>query len=172
MKLLTLPLRVMSSHSPDVACGERGPSTGAVWQQFLLHSPGQQGLERATFWGLQTHCPLDTGESKLTSKLRLILLVSWADSCSVFRVAWLHSQVCEKEGYHMTWAVKQVQEICKVLGTPEKFCFIQHVENMFSEITKEFYEFSVAGERQQLCADIIFLINVYSWNSCRNLLLF
>ncbi|KAI3356110.1 hypothetical protein L3Q82_017372, partial [Scortum barcoo] len=53
--------------------------------------------------------------------------------------------VCEKDGYHMTWAVKLVQQICKVFGTaPEKFCFIQQLENTFSEVTREFFEFSVA----------------------------
>eukprot|EP00064_Thunnus_orientalis_P004292 superscaffoldBa00000387_g4303 len=54
--------------------------------------------------------------------------------------------VCEKDGYHMSWAVKLVQQICKVFGTaPEKFCFIQHLENMFSEVTREIFEFSVTG---------------------------
>lgn len=47
----------------------------------------------------------------------------------------------------MSWAVKLVLEICKVFSTaPEKFCFIQQLENMFSEITREFFEFSVTGE--------------------------
>ncbi|KAM7380705.1 hypothetical protein PAMP_003982 [Pampus punctatissimus] len=55
--------------------------------------------------------------------------------------------VCEKDGYHMSWAVKLVQQICKVFSTaPEKFCFIQHLESMFSEVTREFFEFSVAGK--------------------------
>ncbi|KAM4730807.1 F-box only protein 47-like [Anableps anableps] len=54
--------------------------------------------------------------------------------------------VCEKDGYHMSWAVKLVQQICKVFSTaPERFTFIQHLENMFSEVTREFYESSVAG---------------------------
>uniref|UniRef100_A0A3Q3MH97 F-box protein 47 n=1 Tax=Mastacembelus armatus TaxID=205130 RepID=A0A3Q3MH97_9TELE len=54
--------------------------------------------------------------------------------------------VCEKDGYHMSWAVKLVQQICKVFTlAPERFCFIQQLENMFSEITREFFEFSVAG---------------------------
>ncbi|XP_031714567.1 F-box only protein 47 [Anarrhichthys ocellatus] len=52
--------------------------------------------------------------------------------------------VCEKDGYHMTWAVKMVQQICKVFSTaPERFCFIQQLENMFSEVTREFFELSV-----------------------------
>uniref|UniRef100_A0A3B4YRI5 F-box protein 47 n=1 Tax=Seriola lalandi dorsalis TaxID=1841481 RepID=A0A3B4YRI5_SERLL len=46
--------------------------------------------------------------------------------------------VCEKDGYHMKWAVKLVQQICKVYSTaPERFCFIREVENMFSEITRD-----------------------------------
>ncbi|XP_062287723.1 F-box only protein 47-like [Scomber scombrus] len=54
--------------------------------------------------------------------------------------------VCEKDGYHMSWAVKLVQQICKVFNTaPEKFCFIQHLESMFSEVTREFFEITVAG---------------------------
>ncbi|XP_040004692.1 F-box only protein 47-like [Xiphias gladius] len=54
--------------------------------------------------------------------------------------------VCEKDGYHMTWAVKLVQQICKVFSTaPEKFCFLRQLENTFSAITREFFEFSVAG---------------------------
>ncbi|KAM9710350.1 F-box only protein 47-like [Menidia menidia] len=67
--------------------------------------------------------------------------------------------VCEKDGYHMSWAVNLVQQICKVFSTaPERFCFIQQLENMFSEVTREFFEFSVAenhfGDRetfQNLC---------------------
>ncbi|XP_020496757.3 F-box only protein 47 [Labrus bergylta] len=54
--------------------------------------------------------------------------------------------VCEKDGYHMSWVVKLVQQIFKVLGTPpEKFCLIQQLENMFSQVTREFFEFSVTG---------------------------
>ncbi|XP_030613689.1 F-box only protein 47 [Archocentrus centrarchus] len=54
--------------------------------------------------------------------------------------------VCEKDGYHMSWAVKLVQQICKVFSTaPERFYFIQQLENTFSEVTREFFEFSVAG---------------------------
>ncbi|XP_034549131.1 F-box only protein 47-like [Notolabrus celidotus] len=54
--------------------------------------------------------------------------------------------VCEKDGYHMTWVVKLVQQVCKIFSTPaEKFCFIQQLENTLSEVTREFLEFSVAG---------------------------
>ncbi|KAI4805122.1 hypothetical protein KUCAC02_009752 [Chaenocephalus aceratus] len=45
--------------------------------------------------------------------------------------------VCEKDGYHMSWAVKMVQNLCKVFSTPpERFGFIQQLENMFSDETK------------------------------------
>ncbi|XP_028289492.1 F-box only protein 47-like [Parambassis ranga] len=54
--------------------------------------------------------------------------------------------VCEKDGYHMSWAVKLVQQLYMVFSTaPEKFYFIQHLENMFSLVTKEFFEYIVAG---------------------------
>ncbi|TKS67403.1 F-box only protein 47 [Collichthys lucidus] len=54
--------------------------------------------------------------------------------------------VCEKDGYHMSWAVKLVQQICKIFNTaPERFFFIQELENMFSEVTRDVFEFSVAG---------------------------
>nr|XP_020470070.1 F-box only protein 47 isoform X2 [Monopterus albus]XP_020470071.1 F-box only protein 47 isoform X2 [Monopterus albus]XP_020470072.1 F-box only protein 47 isoform X2 [Monopterus albus]XP_020470073.1 F-box only protein 47 isoform X2 [Monopterus albus]XP_020470074.1 F-box only protein 47 isoform X2 [Monopterus albus] len=54
--------------------------------------------------------------------------------------------VCEKDGYHMSWAVKLVQQICKSFTTVhEKFYFIQQLENTFSEITREFVEVSAAG---------------------------
>ncbi|XP_040913490.1 F-box only protein 47-like [Toxotes jaculatrix] len=56
--------------------------------------------------------------------------------------------VCEKDGCHMRWAVKLVQQICRVFSTaPERFCFIRQLENMFSELTRECFEFSVAGNR-------------------------
>lgn len=59
--------------------------------------------------------------------------------------------MCEKDGYHMSWAVKLVQQICKVFSTaPEKFGFIQQLESTFSEVTREIFEFSVAGEVGQL----------------------
>lgn len=71
-------------------------------------------------------------------------------------------QVCEKDGYHMSWAVKLVQQICKVFSTaPERFTFIQHLENMFSEVTREFYESSVAGGLKQLN---IFPTKIYTGN--------
>ncbi|KAM3608180.1 uncharacterized protein V6R79_020531 [Siganus canaliculatus] len=58
--------------------------------------------------------------------------------------------VCEKDGYHMSWAVKLVQQICKVFGTaPEKFLFIQQLENMFSEVTRKTFEFSLGGNHPE-----------------------
>lgn len=66
--------------------------------------------------------------------------------CLVFSFVWLRPQVCEKDGYHMSWAVKLVQQICKVFSTvTERFLFIQHLENMFSEVTREIFEFSITG---------------------------
>ncbi|KAK2839624.1 hypothetical protein Q5P01_013364 [Channa striata] len=54
--------------------------------------------------------------------------------------------VCEKDGYQMSWVVRLVQHICSVFGTaPERFYFLQQLENAFSEITRELFEFSVAG---------------------------
>ncbi|XP_019945432.2 F-box only protein 47 [Paralichthys olivaceus] len=53
---------------------------------------------------------------------------------------------CEKEGYHMSWAVKLVQKLCNVFTTtPERFYFIQQLENMFIEVTRDFLEFYVTG---------------------------
>lgn len=60
---------------------------------------------------------------------------------------WHHTQVCEKDGYHMSWVVKLVQQISQVFSTQsEQFCFIQQVEKMFSDIIREFFEFSLTGE--------------------------
>ncbi|XP_074551458.1 F-box only protein 47-like [Halichoeres trimaculatus] len=66
--------------------------------------------------------------------------------------------VCEKDGYHMSWVVQLVLQILKVFSTPqEKFRFIQQLEDMFSVVMREFYEFSVAGNHlddqasQSLC---------------------
>ncbi|XP_041807408.1 F-box only protein 47-like [Chelmon rostratus] len=54
--------------------------------------------------------------------------------------------VCEKDGYHMSWAVKLVQQISMVFSTaPEKFRFIQQLENMFSEVTRDIFELSLEG---------------------------
>ncbi|KAK1903208.1 F-box only protein 47 [Dissostichus eleginoides] len=58
--------------------------------------------------------------------------------------------VCEKDGYHMSWAVKMVQNLCKVFSTPpERFGFIQQLENMFSDVTREFFEFFVTGNQPE-----------------------
>lgn len=70
----------------------------------------------------------------------------------MFCFVWLRAQVCEKDGYYMSWAVKLVQHICQVFhSAPEKFCFIQHLESMFTEITREFFELSLAGKSWQFC---------------------
>ncbi|CAB1429835.1 unnamed protein product [Pleuronectes platessa] len=54
--------------------------------------------------------------------------------------------VCEKEGYHMSWAVKLVRQLCNIFNTtPEKFHFIQTLESMFVEVTREFFDFYVIG---------------------------
>ena len=40
-----------------------------------------------------------------------------------------------------------VQNLCKVFSTPpERFAFLQQLENTFSDVTREFFEFSVTGE--------------------------
>uniref|UniRef100_A0A673AYW1 FBXO47 ARM repeats region domain-containing protein n=1 Tax=Sphaeramia orbicularis TaxID=375764 RepID=A0A673AYW1_9TELE len=46
--------------------------------------------------------------------------------------------VCEKDGYHMNWAVRLVHQIYQVFTTAvEKLYFIQSLEGMFSKITRE-----------------------------------
>lgn len=59
-----VPLLVIFSHPAAVACGERGPSPGALRQQSLLHHSSQQGHQWTTYWDLQTHCAHNTGEKK------------------------------------------------------------------------------------------------------------
>ncbi|XP_013866917.1 F-box only protein 47 [Austrofundulus limnaeus] len=55
--------------------------------------------------------------------------------------------VCERDGYPMSWAVKLVQQICKLFSSEsEKFSFIQQLENKFAEITREFFESSLARD--------------------------
>lgn len=81
---------------------------------------------------------------------------------STFCFAPPRPQVCEKDGYHMTWAVKMVQQICKVFSTaPERFCFIQQLESMFSEVTREVFELSVTGEVEQLPAMQINILKLF-----------
>ncbi|KAG7502009.1 hypothetical protein JOB18_011838 [Solea senegalensis] len=54
--------------------------------------------------------------------------------------------VSEKDSYNMSNVVKLVIRICKIFSTSaEKTGFIQQLENMFSEITREFFEVCVAG---------------------------
>lgn len=46
----------------------------------------------------------------------------------------------------MAWAVKLVDQICKVFSTDaEKSFFIQHLESTFSQVTREVFEHSAAG---------------------------
>uniref|UniRef100_A0A672FXA0 F-box domain-containing protein n=1 Tax=Salarias fasciatus TaxID=181472 RepID=A0A672FXA0_SALFA len=55
--------------------------------------------------------------------------------------------VCEKDGYHMNWAVKLVKAVCDVFAkVNDKYNFIQQLESKFSEVTREFFEMSVSGE--------------------------
>uniref|UniRef100_A0A3Q2ZEP7 F-box protein 47 n=1 Tax=Kryptolebias marmoratus TaxID=37003 RepID=A0A3Q2ZEP7_KRYMA len=55
--------------------------------------------------------------------------------------------VCERDGYPMSWAVKLVQQICRLFSSaPEKLSFIQQLENKFAEITREFFESFLAGD--------------------------
>lgn len=53
-------------------------------------------------------------------------------------------QVCEKDGYYMSWAVNLVNHIHRSLSSAhEKSDFIEKLENKFSEITRELlYSFS------------------------------
>lgn len=58
-------------------------------------------------------------------------------------------QVCEKNIYHRTWMVKTVHELCTTVCTPpERLRFIYHLERMFAEVTKDFFEFSIRGKRE------------------------
>ncbi|XP_034041920.1 F-box only protein 47-like [Thalassophryne amazonica] len=53
--------------------------------------------------------------------------------------------VCEKDGYSMNWVVHLVQKICQIFSTAdEKLNFIKHLENMFSEVIRGFYELLIA----------------------------
>lgn len=46
----------------------------------------------------------------------------------------------------MSWAVKLVDQICKVFSTDtEKSSFIQQLESTFSQVTREVFEHSAAG---------------------------
>ncbi|XP_075896096.1 F-box only protein 47-like [Nelusetta ayraudi] len=54
--------------------------------------------------------------------------------------------VCEKDSFHMSWAVKLVEQICMVFSTDtEKHFFIQQLENTFSQVTREVFEHCAAG---------------------------
>lgn len=71
-------------------------------------------------------------------------------------------QVCEKDGYSMSWAVKLVQHIYKSLSSaPEKFVFIQKLESKFTEITRELLDSFLTGDFGYFC---------WKWILDRNLL--
>ncbi|KAM3860433.1 F-box only protein 47-like [Diretmus argenteus] len=58
--------------------------------------------------------------------------------------------VCEKDGYCMNWVVKMVHQVCQGFNnTSERFAFIQRLEDMFSEVTMEVYEFVTAGNHHE-----------------------
>ncbi|XP_066563651.1 F-box only protein 47 [Amia ocellicauda] len=57
--------------------------------------------------------------------------------------------VCEKDGYCMNWSVKMMQQISRVFpGSPERWSFVQSVENVFSQVTMQMYESLMAGGRE------------------------
>lgn len=56
-------------------------------------------------------------------------------------------QVSEKDGYCMSWSVKMMQQLCNVFpGAPEKWSFLQSMENMLSEVSMEMYELIMSGQ--------------------------
>ncbi|KAG5283322.1 hypothetical protein AALO_G00040810 [Alosa alosa] len=58
--------------------------------------------------------------------------------------------VSEKDGYCMSWSVKMMQQLCNVFpGAPEKWSFLQSMENMLSEISMEMYELIMSGNRNE-----------------------
>ncbi|KAM9851187.1 F-box only protein 47-like [Aulostomus maculatus] len=69
--------------------------------------------------------------------------------------------VCEMDGYQMNWALKLVQQLCRLFSTPpEKFSFVQHLENAFSEVAREFFQFSVTGNnREEIFHTVCFLLD-------------
>uniref|UniRef100_A0A8C7XEV5 F-box domain-containing protein n=1 Tax=Oryzias sinensis TaxID=183150 RepID=A0A8C7XEV5_9TELE len=65
--------------------------------------------------------------------------------------------VCEKDGYHMSWVVNIVQQIFKVFSTStERFFFIQHLENSFSQLTREIFEST--AENQAEDREMLFIL--------------
>uniref|UniRef100_A0A3P8W1Z7 F-box protein 47 n=1 Tax=Cynoglossus semilaevis TaxID=244447 RepID=A0A3P8W1Z7_CYNSE len=59
--------------------------------------------------------------------------------------------VHERDRFNMAAVVKLVLQISRIFSTPtERFFFIQKMEDMFSEITREFYEMSVRGKRKTI----------------------
>ncbi|XP_061548647.1 F-box only protein 47-like [Phycodurus eques] len=56
--------------------------------------------------------------------------------------------VCEKDGYEMNWVVNVVQQLHKGFSSDvQKFTFIRHLENMFSDVIAELLYMYVDGNR-------------------------
>ncbi|XP_068184493.1 F-box only protein 47-like [Antennarius striatus] len=77
--------------------------------------------------------------------------------------------VCEKDGFHMSWAVKLVEQACTLFNTgPEKYHFIQELENMFSVVIREIFGLSVADQFedretfQNLCVVLSSIANFHT----------
>ncbi|XP_075437666.1 LOW QUALITY PROTEIN: F-box only protein 47, partial [Ascaphus truei] len=58
--------------------------------------------------------------------------------------------VCEKDLYCMDWAVKMMQKVCKVFGSPlERSNFLQSVENAFARIIMDMLQSVMSGQRDE-----------------------
>ncbi|KAF1613935.1 F-box only protein 47, partial [Eudyptes chrysolophus] len=58
--------------------------------------------------------------------------------------------VCEKDLYCMDWAVKMMQKVCKVFGTPgERNNFLQCVENAFAHMIMDMLQAVLSGDRDE-----------------------
>ncbi|KAK2516565.1 Fbxo47 [Columba livia] len=58
--------------------------------------------------------------------------------------------VCEKDLYCMDWAVKMMQKVCKVFGTPgERNYFLQCVENAFAHLIMDTLQAVLSGGRDE-----------------------
>lgn len=156
-------LLILPSHSSAVARGECRSSPGAVRQRSLLHRSGHQGPQRSSLSHHKAHRLHHNGgcSARSVSSAVNIVCQTWTrptpllsclrSRCEVTFISWLRAEVCEKDGYQMSWAVNLVQQVSKIFSTAsEKFCFFERLENMFSEVTREFYEFSLAGKPRQL----------------------
>lgn len=71
--------------------------------------------------------------------------------CLVKILFFFYPKVHERDRFNMAAVVKLVLQISRIFSTPtERFFFIQKMEDMFSEITREFYEMSVRGKRKTI----------------------